>query len=163
MNQNYKKKSEVLESPRFQNQELKFYSWKTRKESIKKIDEFKLEDNKGCCILGIGGSGKSTLCNKLQTELGENEYAVCAPTHKASLIIGAVTVYNLFNIDPHTHTYIKSNVEKLKSSGVEWIFIDEISMVNSKIWAVLSDIKKKYNFKFVLLRDFWTTSTSWKI
>ena len=37
-------------------------------------------------------------CNKLQTELGENKYAVCAPTHKASLIIGAVTVYNLFNI-----------------------------------------------------------------
>ena len=27
-------------------------------------------------------------------------------------------------------------------------------MVNSKIWAVLSDIKKKYNFKFVLLGDF---------
>ena len=27
-------------------------------------------------------------------------------------------------------------------------------MVNSKIWAVLSDIKKKYNFKFVLLEDF---------
>ena len=33
-------------------------------------------------------------------------------------------------------------------------FIDEISMVNSKIWAVLSDIKKKYNFKFVSLGDF---------
>ena len=27
-------------------------------------------------------------------------------------------------------------------------------MVNSKIWGVLSDIKKKYNFKFVLLGDF---------
>ena len=27
-------------------------------------------------------------------------------------------------------------------------------MINSKIWGVLSDIKKKYNFKFVLLGDF---------
>jgi hypothetical protein len=27
-------------------------------------------------------------------------------------------------------------------------------MVNSKIWGVLNDIKKKYYFKFVLLRDF---------
>ena len=79
---------------------------------------------------------------------------MCAPTHNASLIIGAVTVYNLFNIDQHTHTYIKLTVEKLKDSGVEWIFIDEISMANSKIWAVLSDIKKKYNFKIVLLGDF---------
>ena len=78
-----------------------FIHEKPEKKVLKKINEFKLEDNKGCCILGIGGSGKSTLCNKLQTELGENKYAVCAPTHKASLIIGAVTVYNLFNIDPH--------------------------------------------------------------
>ena len=45
-------------------------------------------------------------------------------------------------------------IEKLKSSGVEWIFVDEISMVNSKILAVLSDIKNKYNVKFVLLGDF---------
>ncbi len=27
-------------------------------------------------------------------------------------------------------------------------------MVNSKIWGVLIDIKKKYNFKFVLIGDF---------
>jgi ABC-type molybdenum transport system ATPase subunit/photorepair protein PhrA len=54
---------------------------KPEKKVLKKIDEFKLSDNKGCCILGIAGSGKSTLCNKLQQELGEGKYAVCAPTH----------------------------------------------------------------------------------
>ena len=27
---------------------------------------FKLENNKGCCILGMGGSGKSALCNKTE-------------------------------------------------------------------------------------------------
>ncbi len=59
--------------------------------------------------------------------MGKNKSGVCAPTRKASLIIGAVTVYNLFNIDPHTHTYIKSTVEKHKSSAAEWIFIDEIT------------------------------------
>ncbi len=37
---------------------------------------------------------------------------------------------------------------------MEWIFIDEISMINSKVWAVLNDIKTKYNFKFVLMGDF---------
>ncbi len=98
------------------------------------MKNFKLEDNKGGCIIGIAGSVKSTLCNKLQQELGEVKYAVCAPTHIAALLIGAVTIYNLFNIDTHTHTYLKSAVEKLKNSGVEYIFIDEISMVNSKIW-----------------------------
>ena len=122
-----------------------FINEKPEKKVLKKIDEFKLSDNKGCCILGIAGSGKSTLCNKLQQELGEGKYAVCVPTHKAALLIGAVTVYNLFNFDTHTHTYLKSAVEKLKNSGVEYIFIDEISMINSKIWGVLSDIKKKKN------------------
>jgi hypothetical protein len=45
-------------------------------------------------------------------------------------------------------------LKNLKHSGVEYILIDEISMINSKIWGVLSDIKKKCNFKFVLLGDF---------
>ena len=37
--------------------------------------------------------------NKLQQELGENKFAVCAPTHKASLLIGAVTVYKFIRIN----------------------------------------------------------------
>jgi ABC-type bacteriocin/lantibiotic exporter with double-glycine peptidase domain len=41
-----------------------FIHKKPEKKVLKKIDELKLEDNKGCCILGIAGSGKSTLCNK---------------------------------------------------------------------------------------------------
>ncbi len=94
--------------------------------------------------------------------MGGGKYAVCAPTHKAAILIGAVTVYNLFNLDTHTHTYLKSNVEKLKNAGVEHFFIDEISMINSKIWGVLSDIKKKYNFKFVLLGDIENNSSQLK-
>jgi hypothetical protein len=81
---------------------------------VKKIEEFKLSDNKGCCIFGIAGSGKSTLCNILQQELGEGKYAVCAPNHKTALLIGVVTLCNLFNIDAHTHTYLKSAVENIK-------------------------------------------------
>ncbi len=100
-----------------------FINEKPEKKVLKRIEEFKLEDNKGCCILGIAGRGKSTLCNKLQEELVEGKYAVCAPTHKSALLIGAVTVYNLFNIDTHTNTYLKSAVEKLKNSGVEYFLL----------------------------------------
>ena len=59
---------------------------------LKKINDFKLSDGKGCYIKGKGGCGKSTLCNKLQEELGEGKYAVCTPTHKSTLKIGAVTI-----------------------------------------------------------------------
>ncbi len=62
-------------------------------------------------------------------------------------------INHIFNIDTHTHTYLKSAVEKLKNSGVEYIFIDEISMINSKIWGVLSDIKKKYNLMTINNND----------
>ena len=42
----------------------------------------------------------------------------------------------------------------LKSEGVEYIFIDEESMINSKVWAVLRDTKKIYGFKFIIMDDF---------
>jgi predicted AAA+ superfamily ATPase len=66
----------------------------------------------------------------------------------------AQTIYALLNINQHSHTYLKSAVDKLKNGGVEYIFIDEVSMINSKVWAVLRDIKKIYGFKFILIGDF---------
>jgi energy-coupling factor transporter ATP-binding protein EcfA2 len=124
------------------------------KQPIKKILEFKLEDGKGCFITGMPGTGKSTKTNELKLNLKPENYIVCTPTHKSALIVNGETIYNVFNINPHDHTYIKGTVEKLKKRGVEWIFIDEVSMINSHCWAVLRDIKKIYNFKFVLVGDF---------
>ena len=49
---------------------------------------------------------------------------------------------------------MKSAVDKLKADGVEYIFIDEVSMISSKVWAVLRDIKALYQFKFILIGDF---------
>ncbi len=91
----------------------------------------------------MAGFGKSEKCKTLQKELGEGKYALCAPTHKAAFLIGAITVYNLFDIDTHTCTYLKSAVEKLKYSGVERIFIDEISIINCKVGGVLIEIKEE--------------------
>ena len=112
-------------------------------------------NNKGCFITGEAGTGKTTTANKLKAQLQQNQYKVCTPTHKSSLLYDdAQTVYSLFNINQHNHTYLKSSVDKLKSEGVEYIFIDEVSMINSKVWAVIRDIKKIYGFKFILIGDF---------
>jgi hypothetical protein len=118
------------------------------------IDNFNLTDDKGCFITGYAGSGKSTLIKKLQQQLQENEYISCTPTHKSALIIGGSTIYNAFSIDPRDHSYMKSTVKELKNKGLKWVFIDEVSMINSQLWAVLRDIKKCYNFRFVLTGDF---------
>ena len=118
------------------------------------IETFDISKNKGCFITGEAGTGKSTKCKELQKQIGENKYVVCTPTQKSSLLKNAVTIYNLFNINPKDNTYVRGTVEKLKKSGVEWVFIDEVSMVNSRVWGILNDIKKKYNFKFILIGDF---------
>ena len=127
---------------------------------LTKIEEFKLDDDKGCFITGEPGTGKTYMCKGLQQEILNSvryggSYKVCTPTHKSALIANAITIYNLFNINPVDYTYIKTTVEKLKTDGVEWIFIDEVSMITSKIWSVLRDIKKIYGFKFVLFGDFY--------
>ena len=59
----------------------------------------------------------------------------------------AQTIYALLNINQHSHTYLKSAVDKLKNGGVEYIFIDEVSMINSKVWRPCGqflEILKKY-------------------
>ena len=114
-------------------------------ETIKlnNINEYDIKYGKGCYIYGEGGTGKTTLANKIKSQLQPNQYKICTPTHKSALLCeDAQTIYSLFNINQHMHTYLKSAVDKLKSEGVELIFIDEINMINSKVWAVLRDIKK---------------------
>lgn len=119
-----------------------------------KLNNFSIEDNKSVFITGDAGTGKSYLTNQLKSKLKENEFVSCTPTHKSALIIDGKTIYDVFNINPHDHTYLKSKVEKLKNNGLKWVFIDEISMINSKCWAVIRDIKRIYKFNFVLVGDF---------
>jgi hypothetical protein len=124
------------------------------------IEEFKLDDDKSCFITGEPGTGKTYMCKELQKELlskvvDGNCFKVCTPTHKSALIADATTIFNLFNINPVDYTYIKTTVDKLKSDGIKWIFIDEVSMITSKIWSVIRDIKNIYGFKFVLFGDFF--------
>ncbi len=80
---------------------------KPKKVKLNKIDKFELLNNKGCFITGPAGTGKSTLCNKLKSELKDNEYKVCTPTQKSALLLNGVTFYSLFNIDPK-QTVIKN-------------------------------------------------------
>jgi hypothetical protein len=119
------------------------------------ITDFNLSNDKSVYIMGDAGCGKSYKTVQLKNELKENEFVCCAPTHKAALNINGKTIYDVFNINPHDHTYLKSKVEKMKNNGLKWVFIDEVSMINSKCWAVIRDIKRIYKFNFVLVGDFY--------
>ncbi len=108
---------------------------------------------------GEPGTGKTYMCKGLQKEILKsfrygNCFKVCTPTHKSALIANATTIFNLFNNSPVDYTYMKKSVVKLKE-GLIWIFIDEVSMISSKVWSVIRDIKNIYGFKFVLFGDFF--------
>ena len=106
------------------------------------IDEYDITKGKGVAITGPPGHGKSYTMNEIKKHLQPHQYRVAAPTHKAALNVDGETIYSLFNINVHNHTYLKSSADKLKPEGVKYIFIDEISMINSTVWAILRDIKK---------------------
>jgi hypothetical protein len=92
------------------------------------------------------------MCKGLQQEILRSFrhgycFKVCTPTHKSALIANATTIFNSFNISPVDYKYIKTTVDKLKEEGVTWIFIDEVSMISSKVWSVntvLSEMLKIY-------------------
>ncbi len=66
--------------------------------ALENIEEFKLDNDKGCFITGEPGTGKTYMCNELQDELFNkvvdgNCFKVCTPTHKSALIANA-TIFN---------------------------------------------------------------------
>jgi DNA replication protein DnaC len=50
------------------------------------VDKF-FKLNASCCILGAAGCGKSTLINKIMSQLKPTEYVSLAPTNKAARLI----------------------------------------------------------------------------
>ena len=114
-----------------------------------KIDEI---IEKGCLILGPAGVGKSykikQICNKLD-EL-EKKYIKLAPTNKAARIIGGET------LDKYCAKILKSNKSINKFKNLDYIFVDEVSMVRELFYQVLIMVKHSNpKIKFIISGDFY--------
>ena len=109
-----------------------------------------LDSNKSFNILGRAGCGKSTLIKKIQKKLNENnkKYITLCPTNKACLVIkDAVTLCKFSNKF--------KNKSVLKNLSVDYIFVDEISMVHEMYYKFLQIIKQiKPNVIFIISGDF---------
>jgi len=81
-----------------------------------------LDNKMSLHIDGRAGTGKSTLIQQLQAEMAKREikHVSLAPTNKACRIINAMTLHRFVRTYPPT---------RLKTDGVKYIFVDEISMV----------------------------------
>ena len=109
-----------------------------------------IESQKSFNILGRAGCGKSTLIKTIQSKLTEMNkvYITLCPTNKACLVIkDAMTLCKFSNKFKN-----KSTIKNLK---VDYIFVDEISMVHEIYYKFLQIIKQlKPNVKFIVSGDF---------
>lgn len=126
--------------------------WKTIEDNddfdalVKQI----IDSKQSLMINGRAGCGKSTLINKIKEKLADNSYITLAPTNKASIIVHGQTIHRFL---AGAFNNKKSLCKKLE--GVEYIFVDEISMVKELFYKVFLSIKRLHpNIKFILVGDF---------
>jgi ATP-dependent exoDNAse (exonuclease V) alpha subunit len=100
-------------------------------------------------ITGPGGSGKTTLIKDLQKKLNEQKlkYMSLCPTNLAALLVGGMTIHKF-----SARLKKSSNVKNL---DLDYIFIDEVSMMQEVFYKFLMMIKKiKPEIKYIISGDY---------
>ena len=106
-----------------------------------------LNNNKSVHIDGRAGTGKSTLIKELQQEMDQRglNYISLAPTNKSARVINGKTI----------HKFVAEQTNTIRNQNVDYIFIDEISMVAEMFYKFFIVLKRcKPNIKFIIAGDF---------
>lgn len=137
-------------------------------QALNKMESFLQEDETVLVLSGGAGTGKSTIQNEYIQYLDSIDYpfVLCAPTHKAKLVIEeitgyeAVTVHKLLSLSPNIEIFnldykdLKFNsggLSEIPSNGI--IIIDEASMINDEIYKLLIEYCNRLNTKILFIGD----------
>ena len=120
--------------------------WNNHKRELLDDGDIQSILKRGGLIHGGAGTGKSTTLNRIKEILQANNLIVGAFTHKASGIIDGFTLHRLFGIDTKTKKFDYKLIKSYVTQGVNYIFIDEISMIPSWMWNIIAHIKEQYGF-----------------
>ena len=133
--------------------DIKYYNWRLTNDvednNFKPLVDKIINSNQSCFITGPGGSGKTTLLKQLQDELTQQDkrYITLCPTNLAALIANGITIHKF-----------SSKLKKqacIKNLDLDYIFIDEVSMLAEVFYKFLMMIKNiKKDIKFIISGDF---------
>jgi len=107
------------------------------------------ELNQSAFITGPAGTGKSELIRQIKTKLdAENKTYIClAPTNLSALNIKGTTI--------HKFVSKLKNMDSLYNMNYDYIFVDEISMLQEIFYKFLIILKQmKPKIKFIIVGDF---------
>jgi hypothetical protein len=110
-----------------------------------------IESKKSYHIDGMAGTGKTYFTNKFIEKLDNinKKYLSFSPTNKGARLINGTTIDSVYHQFKHSK---KKLFQMLK--GVEYIIIDEVSMMKEIFYQLFSLIKMKTEIKFILTGDY---------
>lgn len=137
-------------------------------EALERMKNFLNTEEPVLVLQGYAGTGKTSILNEyIQFLKSTNEdFILCAPTHKAKLVIEevtgeeAMTVHKLLSFAPNIEIFeldykdLKFQCKgfcKIPDNGV--VIIDEASMINDEIYKLLLDMCNQYGTKLLFIGD----------
>jgi len=126
------------------------------KKEWEKLDDVEIAINKdeGFLLTGLPGTGKTYNTKNIIKILEKlNKKIILTATTNAAtrLIPGAQTLHKVIGLDNDAELYTYKHLSKFKY--IDYMIIDEYSMINSDMYKILSMIKRKYKVKFIIIGD----------
>ena len=111
-----------------------------------------INSNQSIHIDGRAGTGKTYLTNKVIDRLKEKEikYLAFSPTNKGARLINGKTIHSMYYKFQHNKNMLLHSLE-----NIEYIFIDEVSMMTENFYQLFNYIKRTFQkMKFIISGDF---------